>query len=129
MAKSHYGFKLSISVDREHKLIRKRVTDTASVHDSRHFDCVLDDWNTSAEVYAPTVAIPVRSGKRCSRPRVTAITFSARAAAITLYPSARKGETTGSPRSAPGSSMSLPPSSRWAASGSAPSVRPEPTSP
>ncbi|MCR0969723.1 MULTISPECIES: transposase, partial [Acidithiobacillus] len=45
----HY---ISIGVDRKHKLIRKLVTDTASVHDSRHFEVVLDDWNTSAEVYA-----------------------------------------------------------------------------
>ena len=50
--KSTYGFKLSVGVDRKHKLIRKLVTDTASVHDSRHFEVVLDDWNTSAEVYA-----------------------------------------------------------------------------
>ena len=50
--KSTYGFKLSIGVDRKHKLIRKLVTDTASVHDSQHFEVVLDDRNTSAEVYA-----------------------------------------------------------------------------
>ena len=50
--KNSYGFKLSISVDRKHKLIRKLVIDTASVHDSRHFEVVLDAWNTSAEVYA-----------------------------------------------------------------------------
>lgn len=49
--KSTHGFKLSISVDRKHKLIRKWVTDTASVHDSQHIEAVLDDWNTSAEVY------------------------------------------------------------------------------
>ena len=42
--KSTHGFKLSISVDRKHKLIRKWVMDTASVHDSQHFDAVLDDW-------------------------------------------------------------------------------------
>jgi IS5 family transposase len=30
----------------------QRPTCTASVHDSRHFEVVLDDWNTSAEVYA-----------------------------------------------------------------------------
>ena len=50
--KSTYGFKLSMSVDRTHKLIRRLVTDTAAVHDSQHFEAVLDDWNTSAEVYA-----------------------------------------------------------------------------
>ena len=50
--KSTYDFKLSIGVDRKHKLIRKLVTNTASVHDSQHFEAVLDDWNTSAEAYA-----------------------------------------------------------------------------
>ena len=50
--KSHYGFKLSISVDRKHKVIRKLITDTAAVHDSQHFGGVLDEWNRSAEVYA-----------------------------------------------------------------------------
>ena len=44
--KSHYGFKRSISVD------RKRITDTAAVHDSQHFEGVLDEWNRSAEVSA-----------------------------------------------------------------------------
>ncbi len=52
MGKSSHGYKLSVCVDRKHKLIRKWMMDTASVHDSQHFDAVLDDWNTSAEVYA-----------------------------------------------------------------------------
>ena len=39
--KSHHGYKLSISVDKKYKVIRKLVTDTASTHDSQHFDAVL----------------------------------------------------------------------------------------
>ena len=50
--KSYHGYKLSISVDVKHKFIRKIATGTASEHDSRHFDEVLDAHNTSRDVYA-----------------------------------------------------------------------------
>jgi IS5 family transposase len=50
--KSHHGYKLSINVDKRYKVIRKIETDTASVHDSQHFDAVLDAGNTSRDVYA-----------------------------------------------------------------------------
>lgn len=35
-----------------HKFIRKITTDTASEHNSTHFDEVLDEHNTSGDVYA-----------------------------------------------------------------------------
>ena len=50
--KSYHGYKLSISVDIKHKFIRKVFTGTASEHDSTHFDEVLDEDNTSADIYA-----------------------------------------------------------------------------
>lgn len=50
--KSHFGYKLSINVDKRYKLIRKFETATASVHDSRHFEAVFDPSNTSRDVYA-----------------------------------------------------------------------------
>jgi len=50
--KSHHGYKLSVNVDRHHKFIRKIVTDTASRHDSQHFEAVMDGANTSRDVYA-----------------------------------------------------------------------------
>ena len=50
--KSYHGYKLSINVDVKHKFIRKIATGTASEHDSRHFDEVLDAHNTSRDVYA-----------------------------------------------------------------------------
>ena len=50
--KGYHGYKLSISVDARHKFIRKITTGTASEHDSTHFDDVLDEHNTSADVYA-----------------------------------------------------------------------------
>ena len=50
--KSHYGYKLSVCVDRKHKLIRRLKTDTASTHDSQHFEALLDSGNTCRDVYA-----------------------------------------------------------------------------
>ncbi|WP_188092798.1 IS5 family transposase [Acidithiobacillus caldus] len=49
---SHHGYKFTVSVDRKHKFIRTWVTDTASVHDSQHLEAALDEWKTSAEIYA-----------------------------------------------------------------------------
>ena len=50
--KRHYGYKLSINVDKRYKVIRTLETDTASTHDSRHFDTVLDPANTNRDVFA-----------------------------------------------------------------------------
>ena len=50
--KSHFGYKLSINVDKKYKFIRTLETDTASTHDSQHFDNVFDTSNTSRDVYA-----------------------------------------------------------------------------
>ncbi len=50
--KSYFGYKLSINVDKKHESIRKIETDTASTHDSQHFDKFLDTHNTSRDVYA-----------------------------------------------------------------------------
>ena len=50
--KSYFGFKFSVNVDKKYKVIRKIETGTASTHDSQHFDSVLDQGNTSRDVYA-----------------------------------------------------------------------------
>jgi transposase, IS5 family len=50
--KSYFGYKLSINVDGKYKFIRRIETDTASTHDSQHFDNVFDTSNTSRDVYA-----------------------------------------------------------------------------
>lgn len=50
--KSHYGYKLSINIDNQNKLIRKYKTDTAKVHDSQHIDELIDTLNTNANLYA-----------------------------------------------------------------------------
>jgi IS5 family transposase len=49
--KAYHRCKFTVSVDRKHKLIRQWLADTAKVHDSQHLEAVLDDWNTSAEIY------------------------------------------------------------------------------
>lgn len=50
--KSTFSCKLSISVDKKYKLIRKIETESASMLDSSHFDSVLDSHNTSRDVSA-----------------------------------------------------------------------------
>jgi len=50
--KSYFGYKLSVNVDARYKLIRQLETDTASTHDSQHFDAVLDAGNTNRDVFA-----------------------------------------------------------------------------
>ena len=50
--KSYFGYKLSASVDRRHKLIRRMHVSTASENDTLHFERVLDRSNTSREVCA-----------------------------------------------------------------------------
>jgi len=51
-AKSYYGYKNHVNVDVKHKLIRTYAVTDASVHDSTVFDELLEETNTSAEVYA-----------------------------------------------------------------------------
>ena len=50
--KSYFGYKNHICVDPEHKIIRDYVVTDASVHDSQVFDELLDDANTSRDVWA-----------------------------------------------------------------------------
>ena len=50
--KSHYGYKNHINVDRRHKLVRRYVVTSASVHDSQKLDDVLDPANTASGVWA-----------------------------------------------------------------------------
>ena len=50
--KSHFGYKLSVNVDARYKFIRQLETDTASAHDSQHFETALDAGNTCRDVFA-----------------------------------------------------------------------------
>ncbi|MGZ8930652.1 MAG: IS5 family transposase [Methylosarcina sp.] len=50
--KSHFGYKLSTSVDKRYKLVRKLSVSTASEHDTHHLEVVLDTGNTSRDIYA-----------------------------------------------------------------------------
>ena len=50
--KSHHGYKAHTSADVRHKLVRKCVVTNAAVHDTNHFEDLLDEANTSREVSA-----------------------------------------------------------------------------
>ena len=50
--KSYHGYKCSVNVDKKYKVIRKLKTDTARVADGDHVLDLMDDFNTSADVYA-----------------------------------------------------------------------------
>jgi IS5 family transposase len=50
--KSHFGYKLSINVDRKYRIIRRIKMGTASTHNSQHVDKVFDTSNTSHDVHA-----------------------------------------------------------------------------
>jgi IS5 family transposase len=50
--KSFFGYKNHVNADARHKLIRQYGVTDASVHDSRKFDRLVNQANTSAGVYA-----------------------------------------------------------------------------
>jgi len=50
--KSYYGYKLTVNADKRYKLVRKLKVTTASEHDTLHLEDVLDDGNTSRDLYA-----------------------------------------------------------------------------
>jgi IS5 family transposase len=50
--KSLYGYKNHVNADAKHKLIRQYEVTDASVHDSQKFDGLVNEANTSADVYA-----------------------------------------------------------------------------
>jgi IS5 family transposase len=52
MGKNHYGYKNHINIDVKNKLIRDYAVTDAATHDSQVFDELLDDDNTSREVFA-----------------------------------------------------------------------------
>ena len=61
---NHYGYKNHISVDMKHKLIRKYDVTDASVHGSQKFDQLIDEGNSSLDVWADSA---YRSGESVRR--------------------------------------------------------------
>ena len=51
-AQNHYGYKNHIDIDVKHKLIRDYEVTSASVHDSQVFEQLLDENNSSRDVWA-----------------------------------------------------------------------------
>lgn len=50
--KNHYGYKNHVEIDVEHKLIREFEVTPAATHDSQVFEKLLDETNTSRDVWA-----------------------------------------------------------------------------
>ena len=50
--KSYFGYKAHVSADVRHKRVRKSAVTVAAVHDTNHFEDLLDETNTSREVSA-----------------------------------------------------------------------------
>ena len=50
--KSFFGYKNHVNADAKHKLIRRYEVTDAAVHDSQPLDALLDQGNTSADVFA-----------------------------------------------------------------------------
>jgi IS5 family transposase len=59
--KSFYGYKNHVNADAMHKLIRQYDVTDASVHDSQKFDGLLNQANTSADVYADSACRSVET--------------------------------------------------------------------
>ena len=66
--KSFYGYKNHVNADAKRKLIRQYEVTDASVHDSQKFDELLNQGNTSADVYADSAyrSRPRRSSIRAA---------------------------------------------------------------
>lgn len=62
--KSHYGYKNHVSIDVKNKFIRNYAVTDASVHDSNVFEDLLDDSNSSRDVYADSAYRSKDSVKR-----------------------------------------------------------------
>ena len=50
--KSHYGYKNHVSIDRRNKVIRHFEVTDAAVHDSQVFDVLIDETNSSRDIWA-----------------------------------------------------------------------------
>jgi transposase, IS5 family len=59
--KSFFGYKNHVNADARHKLIRQYDVTDASVHDSRTFDGLLNQANTSEDVYADSAYRPAET--------------------------------------------------------------------
>jgi len=62
--KNHYGYKNHICVDIKHKLVRDYDVTDAAVHDSQVFDQLIDESNSSRDVYADSAYRSEKSVER-----------------------------------------------------------------
>ena len=120
--KSHFGYKLSINVDKKYKFIRQIETDTGRTHDSQHFDKVLDTANTSRDVYADR-GYPSAEREAWLKENGFRNQIQRKGHRNKPLSEVSSGATSASPRRVRGSSMCSGPLIRWAASCCAPSGR------
>jgi IS5 family transposase len=64
---SFYGYKNHVNADARHKLIRRYAVTDASVHDSRKFDDVLTNTNTSGDVFADSAYRSAQTEEKLKR--------------------------------------------------------------
>lgn len=61
------------------------------IHDSQHLEAVLDDWNTSAEIYADKGYVGAEREERGCESRASARTSNARPNGASRYRPAKNG--------------------------------------
>ena len=115
---SEYGYKNHISVDREFGVIRRWEVTAASCHDSRVFEELLDERNSSGEVWG-TVRISAVSMRSCFVRGVGAAGFTARRTAIGPWVRGHAKRIANARRCARRSSTYLLSMRRWEANGCA----------
>jgi IS5 family transposase len=69
--KNYYGYKNHISIDAQHKFIRRYDVTAANVHDSQRFEQLLDRRNTSPRVYADSAYRSEEHERLLKRKRLT----------------------------------------------------------
>ena len=120
--KSHFGYKNHIGIDRRHKLVRRYVVSTASVHDSQKLEDVLDPDNTASGVWADS-PIAAKRPRRSSRHAACPATSIGAAAGASHSRRVRRPPTRPAQKCGRGSSISSDASTTpWAASSYAPSA-------
>ena len=82
--KSFFGYKNHVNADARHKLIRQYDVTDASVHDSQKFDALVNQANTSADVYADSAYRSTETEAKLRSAAFEAAFISARAA-VTRY--------------------------------------------
>ena len=102
--KSFYGYKNHVNADAKRKLIRQYEVTDASVHDSQKFDELLNQGNTSADVYADSAYRSAETEAKLNSRAAFAAAFIGAPAATIRYRRRRRTRTVGRAEFGPASS-------------------------